>query len=106
VCSGAYFERKEVGSNTMSEPRGSRILTAVLLVVIIAVVFFGLWAFASMASVEDGVPSGPILFAVGAILLGMVATATALWLIRHVAARTESGTTAPSTVVDSEPPAA
>jgi hypothetical protein len=106
VCSVAYFERKEVGSNTMSEPRGSRILTAVLLVVIIAVVFFGLWTFASMASVGDGVPSGSVLFAVGALVLGTVATATALWLIRHVAARNASGHSPAPAGADSETPAA
>jgi hypothetical protein len=90
----------------MSEPRGSRILTAVLLVVIIGVVFFGLFAFASTVLVEDGAQSGPILFAVGAILLGTVAMATALWLIRHVASRTAAGHATAPTGADSEPPAA
>jgi RsiW-degrading membrane proteinase PrsW (M82 family) len=90
----------------MNEPRGSRILGAVLLVVIIAVVFFGLWAMASMAFVEGGASSGPILFAVGAILLGTVAMATALWLIRHVAARNSGTTAVPPPAADSEPPAA
>ena len=88
----------------MSEPRGSRILGAVLLVVIIGVVLFGLWAVVSMAFVEDGAPSMTVLFAVGSILLGAVAIATALWLVRSVNTR---GATrgAPPPAVDSEPPA-
>jgi hypothetical protein len=68
----------------MNEPRGSRILGAVLLVVIIAVVFIGLWAFMSMAFVTGGVPNGDVVFTIGAILLGAVAVATAVWLIRLV----------------------
>jgi hypothetical protein len=90
----------------MNEPRGSRILGAVLLVVIIAVVFFGLWAVVSMAFVEGGASNAPVLFAVGAILLGTVAMATALWLIRHVGARGTGTAGSPGSTVDSEPPAA
>lgn len=89
----------------MSEPRGSRILGAVLLVVIIAVVLFGLWAVVSMAFVEDGGPSATVLFAVGSILLAAVAIATALWLIRSVGTRAASPHAAKPPVVDSEPPA-
>jgi hypothetical protein len=88
----------------MSEPRGSRILGAVLLVVIIAVVVFGLWAVVSMAFVEDGAPM-PVLFAIGSILLGAVAIATALWLIRSVGGRHEGAHAASPPAVDTEPPA-
>lgn len=81
-------------------------MSGVLLVVIISVVIFGLWTVASMASVEDGVPTGSVLFALGAILLGTVATATALWLIRHVATRSPSGHASAPTGADHETPAA
>ena len=65
----------------MSEPTSSRILGAVLPVVIIGVVLFGFWAVLSMAFAGDGAPSTSILFAIGSILLGAVAITTALWLI-------------------------
>ena len=68
----------------MPEPRGSRLLGAVLLVVIIGVVFIGLWAFLSMAMVSGGFPSGSVVFTIGAIFLGAVAIATVVWVIRLV----------------------
>ena len=75
----------------MHEPKGSRLIGAVLLVVIIVVVFIGLWAFLSMAMVQGGFPSGSVVFTIGAIFLGAVAIATAVWLIRLVQARNEAG---------------
>ncbi|HEY7738382.1 MAG TPA: hypothetical protein VIC63_05050 [Candidatus Limnocylindria bacterium] len=88
----------------MNEPRGSRVLGALLLVVIIGVVFVGLWAFMSMAFVEGGVPSDSVVFTVGAILLAAVAIVTAVWLIRLVNARNASNSAAPPPPADSEPP--
>jgi nitrogen fixation-related uncharacterized protein len=89
----------------MSEPRGSRILGAVLPVVIIGVVLFGFWAVLSMAFAGDGGPSTSILFAIGSILLGAVAIATALWLVRSVGTKDATSAVTPP-AVDSEPPAA
>lgn len=74
----------------MNEPKGSRLIGAVLLLVIVVVVFIGLWAFLSMAMVQGGFPSGSVVFTIGAIFLGAVAIATAIWLIRLVQARNEA----------------
>lgn len=91
----------------MQESRGSRVLGIVLLVVIIAVVFIGLWAFMSMAFVVGGVPSGSVVFTIGVVLLAAVAIATAVWLIRLVGARNASSSAAaPPRQADSEPPSA
>jgi NAD/NADP transhydrogenase alpha subunit len=68
----------------MNEPKGSRLIGVVLLVVITAAVFIGLWAFLSMATVNGGFPSGSVVFTIGAIFLGAVCIATAVWLIRLV----------------------
>ncbi len=68
----------------MIEPRGSRVLGILLVLVIIVVVFIGLWAFLSMAFVESGIPNGSVLFTFGAIFLGAVAIATTVWVIRLV----------------------
>ncbi len=68
----------------MNESKGSRALGILLVLVIIVVIFIGLWAFLSMAFVEGGMPSGEVLFTFGAIFLGAVAIATTLWLIRLV----------------------
>jgi hypothetical protein len=91
----------------MNESKGSRVLGAVLLVVIIAVVFIGLWAFMSMAFVQGGAPSGSVVFTFGAIFLGAVAIATVVWLIRLVGQRNaeHSGAAVPPRV-DQEPPPA
>jgi hypothetical protein len=74
----------------MNEPKGSRLIGAALLIVIIVVVFIGLWAFLSMAMVQGGFPSGSVVFTIGAIFLGAVAIATAVWLIRLVQTRNET----------------
>jgi hypothetical protein len=74
----------------MNEPKGSRLIGAALLLVIIVVVFIGLWAFLSMAMVQGGFPSGSVVFTIGAIFLGAVAIATVVWLIRLVQARNEA----------------
>ena len=91
----------------MNESKGSRVLGAMLLVVIIAVVFIGLWAFMGMAFAEGGAPSGSVVFTFGAIFLGAVAIAAAVWLIRLVNVRNagKAGTADPPTV-DSDTTAA
>jgi NAD/NADP transhydrogenase alpha subunit len=81
----------------MNEPKGSRLIGAVLLVVIMVAVFIGLWAFLSMATVNGGFPSGSVVFTIGAIFLGAVCIATAVWLIRLVQARNDASVTADQT---------
>jgi hypothetical protein len=78
----------------MNEPRGSRVLGALLLVVILGVIFIGLWAFLSMAFVSGGMPNGSVLFTFGALFLAAVAIATTVWLIRLVRDRTANATPA------------
>ncbi len=85
----------------MHEPKGSRLIGATLLIVIIVVVFIGLWAFLSMAMLQGGFPSGSVVFTFGAIFLGAVAIATVVWLIRLVRDRN-----AASEVTNQIPPAA